>query len=53
MEMSSSMAAALVAEEINSKIIHLEAGVRDFDSKFRGVIANKEDEMASYLFAPI
>ncbi|HEY0579468.1 MAG TPA: UDP-N-acetylglucosamine 2-epimerase, partial [Candidatus Nitrosocosmicus sp.] len=29
---SSSMAAALVAEEINSKIIHLEAGVRDFDS---------------------
>ncbi len=50
---SSSMAAALVAEEINSKIIHLEAGVRDFDSNVpEELLRIRIDEMASYLFAP-
>jgi UDP-GlcNAc3NAcA epimerase len=50
---NSSMAAALVAEEINSKIIHLEAGVRDFDSNVQEELLRiKIDEMASYHFAP-
>jgi UDP-GlcNAc3NAcA epimerase len=50
---SSSMAAALAAESINSKIIHLEAGVRDFDSNVpEELLRIKIDEMASYLFAP-
>jgi len=50
---NSSMAAALAAKEIKSKIIHIEAGVRDFDyavpeEPLRILI----DEMAHYLFAP-
>jgi UDP-N-acetylglucosamine 2-epimerase len=50
---NSSMAAALVAEKINSKIIHLEAGVRDFDYNVpEELIRIKIDEMANYLFAP-
>ncbi len=50
---SSSMAGALVAEEINSKIIHLEAGVRDFDYNVpEELLRIRIDEMANYLFAP-
>jgi UDP-N-acetylglucosamine 2-epimerase len=50
---NSSMAAALVAEELNSKIIHLEAGVRDFDYNVpEEPLRIKIDEMSSYLFAP-
>ncbi len=50
---SSSMATALIAKEINSKIIHLEAGVRDFDYQVpEEELRIKIDEMANYLFAP-
>jgi len=50
---NSSMAAALVGEELNSKIIHLEAGVRDFDYYVpEEPLRIKIDEMSSYLFAP-
>ena len=50
---NSSMAAALAAEEAKSKIIHLEAGVRDFDYKVpEEPLRIKIDEMAKYLFAP-
>ena len=50
---SSSMAAALAAEQINSKIIHIEAGVRDFDYAVpEEPLRIKIDEMSQYLFAP-
>jgi len=47
------MAAALAAYEAKSKIIHLEAGIRDFDIAVpEESIRIKIDEMASHLFAP-
>lgn len=50
---NSSMAAALVAKETKSKIIHIEAGVRDYDYKVpEEHLRIKIDEMASFLFAP-
>jgi UDP-N-acetylglucosamine 2-epimerase len=50
---NSSMAAALAAKEINSKIIHIEAGVRDFDYAVpEEPLRIRIDEMAQYLFAP-
>ncbi len=50
---NSSMAAALAAEQINSKIIHIEAGVRDFDYAVpEEPLRIKIDEMSKYLFAP-
>ena len=50
---NSSMAAALAAHEAESKIIHLEAGIRDFDIAVpEESIRIKIDEMASHLFAP-
>jgi UDP-GlcNAc3NAcA epimerase len=50
---SSSMAAALVAKKIGSKIIHIEAGVRDFDYAVpEEGLRIKIDQMSSYLFAP-
>ena len=50
---NSSMAAALAAQEAESKIIHLEAGIRDFDIAVpEESIRIKIDEMASHLFAP-
>ncbi|HXT83871.1 MAG TPA: UDP-N-acetylglucosamine 2-epimerase [Verrucomicrobiae bacterium] len=50
---SFSMAAANVAESIKSKIIHLEAGVRDYDYNVpEELLRIKIDEMADYLFAP-
>ena len=50
---NSSMAAALAANEINSKIIHVEAGVRDFDMHVpEEPLRIKIDEMADYLFSP-
>ncbi|HEY6535725.1 MAG TPA: UDP-N-acetylglucosamine 2-epimerase [Candidatus Nitrosocosmicus sp.] len=49
---SSSMAAANVAENIKSKIIHLEAGVQDYDYNVpEELLRIKIDEMADYLFA--
>jgi UDP-N-acetylglucosamine 2-epimerase len=50
---NSSMAAALVANDMRSKIIHLEAGVRDYDYKVpEEHLRIKIDEMANFLFAP-
>jgi UDP-N-acetylglucosamine 2-epimerase len=50
---NSSMAAALAAEQIGSKIIHIEAGVRDFDYAVpEEPLRIKIDEMSQYLFAP-
>ena len=50
---NSSMAAALAAHEARSKIIHLEAGIRDFDIAVpEESIRIRIDEMASHLFAP-
>ena len=50
---NSSMAAALAAAQIKSKIIHLEAGIRDFDYTVpEEPLRIKIDEMAHYLFAP-
>ncbi len=47
------MAAANVAENIKSKIIHLEAGVGDYDYNVpEELLRIKIDEMADYLFAP-
>ncbi|KAA2283420.1 MAG: non-hydrolyzing UDP-N-acetylglucosamine 2-epimerase [Candidatus Nitrosocosmicus sp.] len=50
---NSSMAAALAASEIGSKIIHVEAGVRDFDSHVpEEPLRIRIDEMSEYLFSP-
>ncbi|HXG06660.1 MAG TPA: UDP-N-acetylglucosamine 2-epimerase (non-hydrolyzing) [Nitrososphaera sp.] len=50
---SSSMAAALTAKEIGSKLVHIEAGIRDFDLNVpEEVIRIKIDEISDYLFAP-
>ena len=50
---NSSMAAALAAHEINSKIIHVEAGVRDFDMHVpEEPLRIQIDEMSDYLFTP-
>lgn len=50
---NSSMAAALAAEQIKSKIIHIEAGVRDFDYAVpEEPLRIKIDGMSQYLFAP-
>lgn len=50
---NSSMAASLFAEEKKSKIIHLEAGVRDFDYQVpEEPLRIKIDEMSEHLFAP-
>jgi UDP-N-acetylglucosamine 2-epimerase len=50
---NSSMAAALVAKDVGSKIIHIEAGVRDYDYKVpEEHLRIKIDEMAHFLFAP-
>lgn len=50
---NSSMAAALAADRINAKIIHIEAGVRDFDYAVpEEPLRIRIDEMSEYLFAP-
>jgi UDP-N-acetylglucosamine 2-epimerase len=50
---NSSMAAALAADDIKSKIIHVEAGVRDFDLHVpEEPLRIRIDEMADYLFSP-
>ncbi|TVP39458.1 non-hydrolyzing UDP-N-acetylglucosamine 2-epimerase [Candidatus Nitrosocosmicus arcticus] len=50
---NSSMAAALAADEIKSKIIHVEAGVRDFDMHVpEEALRIRIDEMSEYLFSP-
>lgn len=50
---NSSMAAALAARDINSKIIHVEAGVRDFDLHVpEEPLRIQIDEMSDYLFSP-
>ncbi|HEX7034046.1 MAG TPA: UDP-N-acetylglucosamine 2-epimerase (non-hydrolyzing) [Nitrososphaera sp.] len=50
---SSSMAAALTAKEIGSKLVHIEAGIRDFDLNVpEEVIRIHIDEISDYLFAP-
>jgi UDP-N-acetylglucosamine 2-epimerase len=50
---NSSMAGAMAAKEINSGIVHIEAGVRDFDSQVpEEPLRIKIDEMANYLFSP-
>jgi len=50
---NSSMAGALAAHDINSKIIHVEAGVRDFDMHVpEEPLRIKIDEMSEYLFSP-
>lgn len=50
---SSSMAATLAAKDIGSKLIHIEAGVRDFDLNVpEEVIRIYIDEVSDYLFAP-
>jgi UDP-N-acetylglucosamine 2-epimerase (non-hydrolysing) len=50
---SSSMAGALAAKDIGSKLIHIEAGVRDFDlSVPEEVIRIYIDEISDHLFAP-
>jgi UDP-N-acetylglucosamine 2-epimerase len=50
---NSSMAATLVATQIKSKVIHIEAGVRDFDYAVpEENIRIRIDEMSEYLFAP-
>ena len=50
---NSSMAAVVTADQIKAKIIHIEAGVRDFDSAVpEEPLRIKIDEMSQYLFAP-
>jgi UDP-N-acetylglucosamine 2-epimerase len=50
---SSSMAGSLAAREIGSKLVHIEAGIRDFDLNVpEEVIRIKIDEISDYLFAP-
>ncbi len=50
---NSSMAAALAAKEIKSNIIHIEAGVRDFDYQVpEEPLRILIDEKSHYLFAP-
>jgi UDP-N-acetylglucosamine 2-epimerase len=50
---SSSLAAAQAAKEIGSKLIHIEAGVRDFDMAVpEEDIRIQIDSMADYLFCP-
>jgi UDP-N-acetylglucosamine 2-epimerase len=50
---SSSLAAAQAAEEIGSKLIHIEAGVRDFDMDVTEEgIRIQIDSMSDYLFCP-
>lgn len=50
---NSSMAGALAANQIHSKIIHVEAGVRDFDVQVpEEPLRIKIDEMSEYLFSP-
>jgi UDP-GlcNAc3NAcA epimerase len=50
---NSSLAAALVAQEIGSKLIHIEAGVRDFDLAVPEEITRiKIDAMSDLLLAP-
>jgi UDP-N-acetylglucosamine 2-epimerase len=50
---SSSMAGALAAKEIGSKLVHIEAGIRDFDLNVpEEVIRIYIDEISDYLFAP-
>jgi UDP-N-acetylglucosamine 2-epimerase len=50
---NSSMAAALAAAQVKSKIIHIEAGVRDFDYAVpEEPLRIKIDSMSHYLFAP-
>lgn len=50
---NSSMAAALAADEIKSKLIHVEAGVRDFDMHVpEEPLRIRIDEMSEYLFSP-
>src|SRR5712692_9277 len=47
---NSSMAAALAADQIKSKIIHIEAGIRDFDYAVpEEPLRIKIDEMSQYL----
>jgi UDP-N-acetylglucosamine 2-epimerase len=50
---NSSMAAALAAEQIKSKLIHIEAGVRDFDLAVpEESIRIHIDSKADYIFSP-
>lgn len=50
---NSSMAAALAANDIKSKIMHVEAGVRDFDMHVpEEPLRIQIDEMSDYLFSP-
>jgi UDP-N-acetylglucosamine 2-epimerase len=50
---NSSMAAALAAKELGCKLIHVEAGVRDFDMAVPEEITRiKIDSMSDYLLAP-
>lgn len=50
---NSSMAATLAAEQINSKLIHIEAGVRDFDLAVpEESIRIYIDSKAEYLYSP-
>jgi UDP-N-acetylglucosamine 2-epimerase len=50
---SSSLAAAQAAKEIGSKLIHIEAGVRDFDMAVpEEGIRIQIDSMSDYLFCP-
>jgi UDP-N-acetylglucosamine 2-epimerase (non-hydrolysing) len=50
---SSSMAAALASNELGCKLIHVEAGVRDFDLAVPEEITRiKIDAMSDYLLAP-
>jgi len=50
---SSSMAGADAAKDIGSKLIHIEAGIRDFDVNVpEEVIRIHIDEISDYLFAP-
>ena len=50
---NSSMAASLAAEELGIRLIHIEAGVRDFDLAVPEEITRiKIDSMSDYLLAP-
>lgn len=50
---NSSMAAALAAKQLGCKLIHIEAGVRDFDLAVPEEITRiKIDSMSDYLLAP-
>jgi UDP-N-acetylglucosamine 2-epimerase len=50
---NSSMAAALAASQVNAQIIHIEAGVRDFDYTVpEEPLRIRIDEMSKHLFAP-